>query len=110
MHDDEGRSEPLREINRLQSLFDSAFPFFGIGRRKLIAIGRSTHHLDGERAKIVQTAELYSAGVVHLLDPGQERDANAVPELNTVEAKMENLLQHFVAGGVARRIPAGGKR
>ena len=58
----------------------------------------------------MQAAELDLARVVHFLDPGHERDPDAVAQLNVLKAKIDNLAQHLVPGGVARRIPAGGKR
>jgi hypothetical protein len=54
----------------------------------------------------VQTCELDFAGVIHFLNPGHQRNANAMAELDAFEAKVENLSQHFVTGGVTMRIPA----
>src|ERR1051325_11892649 len=108
MHDDKRRAESRSEIDRLQSLFDRALAFPGVRRGELVAIGRRTHDLDRERAEIVQAAELHPASVVHLLDSRHERDADSVAELDVFETKMDDLLQHLVTVGVARRVPAGG--
>jgi hypothetical protein len=57
----------------------------------------------------VETAELNSPCVVHFLDSGHERDANTVAELHMIEAKADNLAEHFITGRMAVRIPASGK-
>jgi hypothetical protein len=72
----------------------------------LIAIGRGAEHFHGQGTKVVQTCELDFAGVIHFLNPGHQRNANAMAELDAFEAKVENLSQHFVTGGVTMRIPA----
>src|SRR5438309_11282023 len=109
MHDDERRAEALGKINCLKSLFDRAFAFFGIRRRKLVTVRRRAQNLYRQRTEIVQTAEFDSPSVVHFLNSGHERDANAVAELNVIEAKIDNFTEHFITGRVTMRIPASGK-
>src|SRR6478609_11241857 len=67
------------------------------------------HDLDRQGAEVVQAGKLDLAGVIHLLDPGHERNPDSVAELHPVEAELLDLAQHLVALGMATRIPAGGE-
>src|SRR5712692_8821474 len=109
MHDDERGAETLGEIDCLKSLFDRAFAFFGIGRRKLVTVRRRAQDFHRKRTKIVQAAEFDSPCVVHFLNSGHKRYANAVAELHMIEAKIDNLAEHFITGRMTVRIPASGK-
>ena len=48
----------------------------------------------------MQAAESHFAVFIHFLNSGHERDANAVAELDAIEAKIDNFAQHFGAVGV----------
>ena len=48
----------------------------------------------------MQTAELHFTVFIHFLNSGHERHANAVTELDAIEAKIDNFAQHFGAVGV----------
>ena len=110
MQDDERRPETLREIDRLEGLLDRALPLLRIGGGKFVAIGRRSRDLDRERTEVVQTGELDFAGLEHFLDSWHERNADAVAQFDAIEAEILDLAQHFVAGGVAAGVPAGGER
>src|SRR5207237_1275987 len=62
-----------------------------------------------KRTEIVQAAEFDSPCVVHFLNSRHERDANAMAEFHMIEAKIDNLAEHFIAGRMTVRIPASGK-
>ena len=82
----------------------------GRRRSRKVAIGRGAHHLDRQRTEIMQTAELDFTRFKHLLNTRHERNADAVSELDAIEAELVlDLAQHLVARGVAAGIPAGGK-
>src|SRR5258708_21032170 len=100
MHDDERRAESLGEVDCLKSLFDRAFAFLAVRRREPVAIGRSVQHLDRQWTEIVQAGKFHFARLEHFLNSWHERDANAVAELNAIEAKIDNLAQHFCAVGM----------
>ena len=57
----------------------------------------------------MQAGELNFSGVEHLLNPGHERDANAVAQFHAIEAEILDLAQHFIAGGMSSGVPAGGE-
>ena len=48
----------------------------------------------------MQTGEADFPRVEHFLDSRHERNTNAVTELHPIEAKIDNLAQHFAAVGV----------
>jgi hypothetical protein len=48
----------------------------------------------------MQAAELHFAGFIHFLNARHQRNANAMAKLDPIEAKIDNLAQHFAAVGV----------
>ena len=101
MQHDERRAETLREIDGLECLFNRAFALLRVCGGEFIAIGRGLHDFDRERTEVVQAAEFDFAGVEHFLNPRHERDADAVAQLDAVEAEVLYFAQHFIARGVA---------
>jgi len=54
-------------------------------------------HFDRQRTKIVQAREFHFSAFEHFLNSGHQGDPNAVTELNPIESKIDNLLQHVGA-------------
>src|SRR4051812_13298676 len=67
-------------------------------------------HLDRQGTEVVQARKFHFARIKHFLDSRHERNPNAVTELDAIEAKVDNLAQHFRAIGVAAGIPASRER
>ena len=88
-------------VNRLEGLLDGALTLVRMPGGELIAIGRSVEDFDGQRTEVVQAAEADFAGFEHFLNSGHERQSDAMAELDVIEAKIDNLLQHVLAGGMS---------
>ena len=101
MQNDERRVEALREIDGLECLFNRAFALLRVRGGEFVAIGRGLHDFDREWTEVVQAAEFDFAGVEHFLDTRHERDANAVAQLDAIEAEVLYFTEHLIARGVA---------
>jgi hypothetical protein len=110
MRDDKRRAQPLGEIDGLKRLFDGSLTLLRRNSRKLVTIWRSHHHFDGQRTKIMQTAEADLTGIEHFLNPGHEREPDTVPQLDQIKPEFcFDLTQHFIPGGMPSGVPARGK-
>src|SRR5882724_543083 len=59
----------------------------------------------------MQTREAHFPCVEHLLDSRDQRQADAMTQLNQVKAEVPfDFAQHFVSGSMTSGVPAGGKR
>src|ERR1700758_4583360 len=110
MQYDKRRAQSLGKINCLKSLSYGALAFLGRNSRKLITIWRSHHHLDRQRTKIMQTAELDLARIEHFLNSRHQRQTYPVSQFDQIKPKFGfDFTQHFLSSGVPPRVPASGK-
>src|SRR3954466_13890732 len=97
MEDDEGRAEPLGEIDGLKGLANGPVAFLRIGGRDFVTIRRSVRDLDGQWTEVVEAGELDFTGLIHFLNTGHERNADAVAELDPIKPEVLDFAQHFCA-------------
>jgi hypothetical protein len=97
MQDDELRLQLHREVDGLKRVLERALPLARIGRGEHVAVRRCVRDLDGERAEVVQAGKAHLALLEHPHDALHEREADAVAELDAVEAEVEEFLQHLLA-------------
>ena len=111
MQHDERRAQALGEINCLRRLLHCAFPFIYGSAREFVTVWRGYHHLDWQGTKVVQATEPNLARVEHLLDAGNQRQPDAMAQLDQIKPEFGfDFAQHFLSGRVSSGIPTCGKR